>query len=69
MGAILLDNCHIGACSLVGAGALVPANKTFPARSLLLGSPAKHVRELREEEIENLKQSAVGYWELAGKYQ
>jgi len=68
MGAILLDNCHIGAFSLVGAGSLVPANKTFPARSLLMGSPAKRVRELSDQEIDNLKCSAQDYWKLAQEY-
>ncbi|MCL2013279.1 MAG: gamma carbonic anhydrase family protein [Cystobacterineae bacterium] len=68
MGAILLDNCHIGAFSLVGAGALVPAHKTFPERSLLMGTPAKLIRKLSEDEIENLKHSAQSYWKLAGEY-
>jgi len=68
MGAILLDNCQIGAFSLVGAGSLVPANKTFPARSLLMGSPARHIRELSDNEIENLKRSAKEYWKLAQEY-
>jgi len=68
MGSILLDNCHIGAFSLVGAHALVPANKTFPARSLLMGSPAKRIRELSDNEIDNLKKSAEDYWKLAQEY-
>jgi carbonic anhydrase/acetyltransferase-like protein (isoleucine patch superfamily) len=67
-GSILLDNCQIGAFSLVGAGALVPANKVFPERSLLMGAPAKRVRELSDSEVENLKQSARDYWRLAQEY-
>ena len=68
MGAILLDNCQIGAFSLVGAGSLVPANKSFPERSLLMGSPARRVRELTVLEIENLRKSAADYWALAQEY-
>jgi len=68
MGAILLDNCHIGAFSLVGAGALVPANKTFPERSLLMGSPAKWIRALSDNEIANVRKSAEDYWKLAQEY-
>ncbi|MCL2626920.1 MAG: gamma carbonic anhydrase family protein [Cystobacterineae bacterium] len=68
MGAILLDNCQIGAFSIVGAGALVPANKTFPERSLLMGSPARLIRQLADEEIENLQHSAQNYWKLAQAY-
>jgi len=51
MGAILLDNCTIGRWSVVGAGALVTANTVIPARSLVLGSPAKVVRQLSDTEL------------------
>ncbi|MCL2178922.1 MAG: gamma carbonic anhydrase family protein [Proteobacteria bacterium] len=68
MGAILLDNCQIGPWSIVGAGTLVPANKTFAPRSLLVGSPARVVRPLTDEEVENLQLSAQNYWKLAQTY-
>jgi carbonic anhydrase/acetyltransferase-like protein (isoleucine patch superfamily) len=51
MGAIILDNAQIGEWSLIGAGSLVTANTIIPPRSLVLGSPAKVVREVREGEI------------------
>ncbi len=50
MGAILLNGVEIGEGSIVGAGSLVTQGKKFPPRSLILGSPAKLVRELTEEE-------------------
>ena len=64
MGAILLNGCKIGKNSIVGAGALVTEGKEFPDGVLLLGSPAKVVRELTKEEIEKIEQNAVTYMML-----
>ena len=61
MGAILLNGCKIGNNSIVGAGALVTENKEFPDGALILGSPAKMVRELTKEEIEKIEENAVAY--------
>lgn len=61
MGAILLDGSHIGYESLVGAGALVTPRSVFPPRSLILGSPAKVVRKLTEEEVQANYASALHY--------
>ena len=65
MGAILLNNAKIGPDSIVGAGALVTSGKEFPARSLILGSPAKVVRELTDEEIAQNRENACHYAEWA----
>jgi carbonic anhydrase/acetyltransferase-like protein (isoleucine patch superfamily) len=65
MGAVILNGASIGEECLVGAGALVTQGKSFPPRSLILGSPAKTVRELRAEELESLRQNAGHYVELA----
>src|SRR6187402_643744 len=46
MGAILLDNCEIGAEALVAAGAVVTANMKVPPRTLVVGMPAKVLRDL-----------------------
>lgn len=48
MGAILLNGAQIGANCLVGAGALITEGKTFPDNSVILGAPAKAVRETDE---------------------
>jgi len=65
MGAIVLNGAHIKKNSLVGAGALVTENKEFPEGSLIIGSPAKAVRELNEEEIKSLTVNADEYVRLA----
>ncbi len=61
MSATILDGAEIGDESIVGAGALVTGGKKFPPRSLILGSPAKVVRELTEEEVENIYKNARNY--------
>ena len=52
---LFYNNC------LVGAGALVTENKEFPDGSLIVGSPAKAVRELSQEMIENMTRSSKHY--------
>jgi carbonic anhydrase/acetyltransferase-like protein (isoleucine patch superfamily) len=61
MGAVVLDGAEVGAQSLIGARALITQNVKIPDGSLVLGSPAKVVRELTAEERAGLK-----YW--AQKY-
>ena len=61
MGAILLDGVEIEDDVLIGAGSIVTPGKIIPRGTLVLGSPAKVVRELTEEEIKHLKQSAMDY--------
>jgi len=68
MGAIILDGVKIGENTIIGAGALVPGNKEIPSGVLCLGSPAKVVRELSEEEIANIKATAEHYVEEAAQY-
>ncbi len=48
MGAIILNGARIGAHCLVGAGALITEGKSFPERSLIVGSPARVLRTLDE---------------------
>ncbi|WP_206951907.1 gamma carbonic anhydrase family protein [Trinickia acidisoli] len=59
--AVILNGAVIGRHCLVGAGSVVTENKTFPDRSLILGSPARVARELTDEEVEHLVQSAESY--------
>ena len=61
MGAIVLNGARIGANSLVGAGALVTEGKEFPDGSLIVGSPAKVVRQLDQAAMDRLKLSAAHY--------
>jgi carbonic anhydrase/acetyltransferase-like protein (isoleucine patch superfamily) len=64
MGAVLLE-ADIGAWSLVGAGATVLSGLRVPAKSLVLGSPARVVRALSAEEIRKLGESAEKYVRFA----
>lgn len=68
MSATILDGAVIGEESIVGAGALVTKNKIFPPRSLIVGSPAKVVRELSEDEVKELYASAQRYVKFKEDY-
>lgn len=68
MGATILDGAIIGKESIVGAGSLVTKGKKFPPRSLIMGSPAKVVRSLTEDEIKELYASALRYVEFKNHY-
>jgi len=59
--AVVLNKSVIGKDCLVGAGAVVTENKSFPDRSVIFGSPAKVVRELNEENAARLAGSAASY--------
>jgi len=61
MGAIVLDGAQIGEFTLLGAGSLVPPGKSIPSGVLAMGSPAKVIRELTEEEKQSLTKSALDY--------
>ena len=52
MGSVIMDDVHIGSDSVVGAGSLVTQGKCFPPKTLIMGSPARAVRELTDEEVE-----------------
>jgi carbonic anhydrase/acetyltransferase-like protein (isoleucine patch superfamily) len=68
MGATILNNAVIGENCLVGAGALVTEGRTFPPGSLILGTPAKTVRPLHDEEVWRLRDSAAAYVAKAKGY-
>lgn len=68
MGAVIIDDASIGDDSIVGASALVTEGKRFPERSLIIGSPAKVVRTLTDEEVARIKRSAGNYVEYVLNY-
>ena len=68
IGAVVLNGAKIGKACLVGAGALVTEGKEFPDGSMILGSPAKVVRQLTPEQIEGLRQSAQHYVDNAQRF-
>jgi carbonic anhydrase/acetyltransferase-like protein (isoleucine patch superfamily) len=63
IGAVILDGVRVGAGSVVGAGSIV--TKDVPPRSLVVGIPAKRVREVSDTEAEELFQHARRYTQLA----
>jgi carbonic anhydrase/acetyltransferase-like protein (isoleucine patch superfamily) len=68
MSATILDGAVISKESIVGAGALVTKNKKFPPRSLIMGTPAKVVRELTDAEVQELYDSAARYVDFKNAY-
>jgi carbonic anhydrase/acetyltransferase-like protein (isoleucine patch superfamily) len=61
IGATILNHAKIGSNCIVGAHALITEGKEFPEGVLILGSPAKVVRELKSADFETLKSSADDY--------
>ncbi len=68
MGATILDGAAIGDNVIVGANSLITSGKTIPSGVLVMGSPAKVVRNLTSEEIEGICSSVKGYVELSKEY-
>jgi carbonic anhydrase/acetyltransferase-like protein (isoleucine patch superfamily) len=68
IGAIVLNHAKIGKNCLVGAGSLVTEGKEFPDGSMILGSPAKVVRQLNAEQITGLQRIAAHYVENAERF-
>jgi carbonic anhydrase/acetyltransferase-like protein (isoleucine patch superfamily) len=69
MGAIVLDGALIRSGAMVGAGSLVPPGKELEGGYLYVGSPARRVRTLTEQETRYLKYSAGHYVRLKNRYQ
>nr|WP_048204213.1 gamma carbonic anhydrase family protein [Methanobacterium formicicum] len=65
MNSTLLNGSHIQKNSIVAAGSVVPGGKVFPEGHLIMGAPARAVRELGEEEIKDIKNTALRYLKLA----
>jgi carbonic anhydrase/acetyltransferase-like protein (isoleucine patch superfamily) len=69
IGSVILDFAVIGRQSLVGANSLVTEGKEFPDRCLILGSPAKVIRDLTDQEISQLVANADSYVKKSRHYQ
>ncbi len=68
IGAVVMNGAKIGKNSVVGAGSLVTEGKEFPEGSLIMGSPAKLVRQLDAAALEKLKQNAANYVKNGQRY-
>jgi carbonic anhydrase/acetyltransferase-like protein (isoleucine patch superfamily) len=69
MNATLLNGAEIGDHCIIGAGALITSGKRFPPRSLIIGSPAKVIRELTDEEVQGALDNSTVYVEKIRQYQ
>ncbi len=68
IGAVVMNGAVIGKNSVVGAGSLVTEGKEFPDGSLIMGSPAKVVRQLDAAALEKLQQNAANYVKNGQRY-
>lgn len=68
MGAVVMDRALIGAGSLIGAGAVVTQGTQIPPRSLVMGSPAKVVRQVTDDEYKAFFATTQRYLEYADGY-
>ena len=68
MGATLLNDCIVGGETFIGAGALVPERTVIPPGSLVIGSPARVVRELTAQERSDIRAGAEHYLGLLSRH-
>ena len=68
MGTIIMDDVVIGEGSIVGAGAVVPPNMIIPPRSLVVGLPAKIVRQTTDKELKMIIERAQHYIDFSQEY-
>ncbi|MBC8311792.1 MAG: gamma carbonic anhydrase family protein [Candidatus Marinimicrobia bacterium] len=68
MGSIIMDDAVVGEGSIVGAGAVVPPNMIIPPRSLVVGLPAKIVRQTTDEELEMIIERTQHYIDFSQEY-
>lgn len=68
MGSIILDGAEIGEGAFIGAGSLVPQGKKIPPNTLAFGRPAKVIRELTDEDREDMARIRRQYVEKGQYY-
>ncbi|MCB1886385.1 MAG: gamma carbonic anhydrase family protein [Rhodocyclaceae bacterium] len=66
--AVVLNRAVIGKHCIIGANALIPEGKVIPDRSLVVGSPGRIIRQLSDEDLQRLMESASGYVAHAREY-
>jgi len=68
MGSIIMDGVEVESDCLIAAGSLLAKGKKFPARSLIMGSPARVIRALTDDEVASLKKLAEKYIRVKDVY-
>lgn len=69
MGSTIMDGVIIESHNIIGAGSLVTPNKHLESGFLWMGSPARKIRKLTNEEIESIEYSATNYIKLKNRHQ
>lgn len=69
MGAVVLSYAEIGENSIIAAGSVVTEHAKIPPRSMVMGIPGKVVRQITDEEVKMLRESALNYHALAQRYE
>jgi carbonic anhydrase/acetyltransferase-like protein (isoleucine patch superfamily) len=68
IGSIVMDDVVIEPNCIIGAGALVTPGTKVPANSVMLGSPARRIREVTRDEIDWIRKHATNYYEYKETY-
>jgi carbonic anhydrase/acetyltransferase-like protein (isoleucine patch superfamily) len=68
MGSIIADGVKINSNSLIGAGTFIPLGKEIPKNSVVMGSPAKIIKKICEEDLNKMSEGRVIYRELSKRY-
>ena len=68
IGAVVLNHAVVGKDCMIGAGAVVTEGKAFPDRSMIVGMPAKVLREISEDNVVRLRMSAESYVRRGAQY-
>lgn len=68
IGSIVLDEVLIDENCIIAAGALLTPGTKVPSRSLMMGIPAKRVREVSDEEVTRIRKNAMNYFEYKETY-
>ncbi|MFT5111271.1 MAG: carbonic anhydrase/acetyltransferase-like protein (isoleucine patch superfamily) [Parasphingorhabdus sp.] len=65
---VVLNGARVGSHCLIGANSMITSNKVIPDRSLVMGSPAKVIRELTDDECAEIEQAARIYCQKVASY-
>jgi len=68
MGSIVADGVKINSRSLIGAGSFIPVGKEIPENSLVMGSPAKVIKEINQDQLERISSGLSFYQDLAQRH-
>ncbi len=68
MGSIVMDDVVIGEDSIIGAGALVTQSTVIPPGSIVLGAPAKVQREVRQKDLDLIREASQRYVDFSRVY-